>query len=83
MKKHHKLDYNRSTIFGKTTQGDEKNLAERKWPPNKEIEDLCPVRLFKKTKAKRTSIVKTNRLFLTTSKHWKATNVWYKNCPVG
>ncbi|KAJ3654614.1 hypothetical protein Zmor_013789 [Zophobas morio] len=51
-----------NTIFGKTTQGSEK--------PNKKIEDLCPVRLFKKMIAKQTLNIKTSRLFLTPNKGW-------------
>ncbi|KAJ3661405.1 hypothetical protein Zmor_005801 [Zophobas morio] len=74
------LEYNK-LLFGKTTQGDEKNLAESKrLTPNKEVEDLCPIRLFEKMMAKRISNVKTKRLFLRPNNDRKATNVWYKNC---
>ena len=58
-------------------------MAESKWlTPNKEIEDLCPVRLFEKMMVKRTSNVKTKCLFLTPNNDRKATKVWYKNYSV-
>ena len=59
-------------------------MSESKWlTPNKASENLRPVKLFEKMMAKRTSSLKTNRLFLSPNKDWKATTVVYKNYPLG
>ncbi|KAK9882627.1 hypothetical protein WA026_022264 [Henosepilachna vigintioctopunctata] len=63
-----------NTIFSKTAQGGEKHTAEYKWlTPNKNCEDKCPVRLLKKMLSKRTSNIKTNRLFSTPNPEWQKT----------
>lgn len=47
--------------------------------------NICPVRLFNKLIAKRTSAITTNRLFLSCNRFWtkNSKKPWYKNSPLG
>lgn len=77
-----RIEYN--PIFSKTAQGGNKNLSDSKWLiPNKQNEDLCPVRLFNKIMEKRTANITSRKLFLTPNKYWLLNSVWYKNMPIG
>ena len=76
-----RLEYN--PLFTKTTQGRDQQ-GDSKWLfPNVENENLCPVRLFKKLRTKRTLHIKIRRLFLCTNKNWNqnSNSFWFKNAP--
>lgn len=79
-----RMEYN--PVFSKTAQGGAKKMCDSKWlVPNTKRPEFCPVRLYYMLISKRSTNIKTDRLFLTPNPTWNTPQTlgWFKNIPVG